>query len=72
MFTKKSFILSDTNQKAELTAELSKTLPSFRNGYAYDIEVSNGRNYLDAVRDQWMNMGTFYKTPLMLPIDPCI
>ena len=52
MFTKKSFILSDTNQKAELTAEMSKTLPSFRNGYAYDFEVSNGRNYLDAVRDQ--------------------
>ena len=56
MYTKKSFILSDSHQKAELIAEMNKTLPQFRNGYAYDFELSNGRNYLDAVRDQWIDM----------------
>ena len=29
-----------------------KTHPKFRNGYSYDFELSNGRNYLDAERDQ--------------------
>ena len=29
--------------------------PKFRNGYSYDFELSNGRNYLDAERDQWTN-----------------
>ena len=61
MYTKKSFILSDSHQKAELIAEMNKTLPSFRNGYAYDFELSNGRNYLDAVRDQWADMGFCFR-----------
>ena len=56
MYTKKSFILSDSHQKAELIAEMNKTMPHFRNGYAYDFELSNGRNYLDAVKDQWTAM----------------
>ena len=48
LFTKKSFILSDTIQKAELIDEIEKALPKFRNGYSYEFELSNGRNYLDA------------------------
>ena len=67
MYTKKSFILSDSHQKAELIAEMNKTLPQFRNGYAYDFELSNGRNYLDAVKDQWTAMRVF---PDLLSIDP--
>ena len=67
MYTKKSFILSDSHQKAELIAEMNKTMPQFRNGYAYDFELSNGRNYLDAVRDQWIFCRTYLD---MLSINP--
>ena len=67
MYTKKSFILSDSHQKAEVIAEMNKTMPQFRNGYAYDFELSNGRNYLDAVRDQWIFCRTYLD---MLSINP--